>query len=148
LTEDIEPKKKILETENLLKSLSEEMVKLKSASQHYDETQKNFQSISESLEKISQTHNELTDNIKQFLSIMEKNVQENKRNQEIIQKASDETKDFIKTTMEGHRTAVNESLSQQNVFLTKRIGQLKSLFVLGISLEAVIIIILLLLLFF
>lgn len=145
MTEVIEPKKKILEVENLLQSLSEEMVKLKSASQHYDETQKNLQAICESIDKISQTHQELTDNMKQFLPILDKNVLENKKNQELIQKTSDEDRDFIRKTIEAHKVAVDASLSQQNAILSKTIRQLKSLLVIGISLEAVIIIVLLLL---
>ena len=144
MTEDIEHKKKILETENLLQSLSEEMVKLKSASQHYDETQKNLQAICESIDKISQTHKELNANMKQFLPVMEKIVLENKRNQEVVQKNSEETKNFIRTTIEAHKAAVDASLSQQSLILSKTIRQLKSLLVIGISLESIIIIVLLL----
>ena len=145
MIEDIEPKKKILEVENLLESLSAEMVKLKSASQHYDETQENLQAICESIDKISQTYQELTDNMKQFLPILEKNGQENKKNQELVLKTSEEAKDFIKATIEEHKVSVETSLSQQNAILSKTIRHLKSLVIIGISLEAVIIIVLLLL---
>ncbi|MCK4481742.1 hypothetical protein KAU55_00840 [Candidatus Bathyarchaeota archaeon] len=65
---------KILEVEDLLKSLSDEMLKLKSASKHYEETRENLQNMCESIDKISVTHQKLTSNMSQLLAEMEKNA--------------------------------------------------------------------------
>ena len=64
--------KKILEVENLLQSLTNEMLKLKSATKNYEETKENLQNMCESIDKISMTHQELTNNMSQFLAEIKK----------------------------------------------------------------------------
>lgn len=51
----------------MLQSLSNEMLKLKSATEHYEETKENLQNMCASIDKISVTHQKLTDNIGQFM---------------------------------------------------------------------------------
>ena len=63
---------KILEVENLLQSLSDEMLKLKSATKNYEETKENLQNMCESIDKISMTHQKLTNNMSQFLAEVKK----------------------------------------------------------------------------
>ena len=63
---------KILEVENLLQSLTNEMLKLKSATKNYEETKENLQNMCESIDKISMTHQKLTNNMSQFLAEIKK----------------------------------------------------------------------------
>ena len=63
---------KILEVEDILRSLTDEMLKLKSATKNYEETKENLQDICESLDRISATHQKLTDNMTQFLAEIKK----------------------------------------------------------------------------
>jgi hypothetical protein len=112
MTEQSEPKNKILEVEDLLQSLAAELGKLKSASQHYDETQENLKAICESIDKISLTHQELTKDIAQFLPIIENNSNENRNNQELIQKTSKETNAIIKKEIEEQSANVEVSLTR------------------------------------
>ena len=63
---------KILEVENLLQSLTDEMLKLKSATKNYEETKENLQNMCESIDRISVTHQKLTNNMSQFLAEIKK----------------------------------------------------------------------------
>lgn len=164
MTEEKESKKKILEVEDLLESLSVEMVKLKTASQHYDETQEALRTICESIDKIAQTNQEVTNHLKQFIPLIENNIKETTKNQELMLKNSKENQHFLEATLNEHKEAtnttltnlkkdlkeqkdsINTSLSNQNEVLSKKVIQLKSALTIGISLEAVMIIILLILL--
>jgi uncharacterized phage infection (PIP) family protein YhgE len=60
-----------LETENIIHSLADELLKLKSAVQQYEETRKNLDDIHESLEKIGVASQSLADNTKTFMAKME-----------------------------------------------------------------------------
>lgn len=149
---------KILEVEDLLQSLSEEMLKLKTASKHYDETKENLQSICESIDKISITHQKLTENMSNFLVEMETIKLENKKMQEFIQGIYDEAKILFRTESERHEAAVEASLSSNYnkiseelkkqidkilvnyVNQSKTLGILKYLVIFGIILNVFIII--------
>lgn len=61
-----------LETENLIHSLADELLKLKSAVQQYEETRKNLNNIHESLQNISVTSQSLAENTKAFMTKLEK----------------------------------------------------------------------------
>ena len=123
---------KILEVENLLQALSEELLKLKSASEHYEETKENLQKMCESIDKISLTHQKLTDNIRQVLAEMEKTNLENKKTREFIQSLYDEAKHLFEA--EAHRHEAD------NANQSKALRLAKSLIVVGIVMEAVVII--------
>ena len=112
---------KILEVEDLLKSLSDEMLKLKSASEHYEETRENLQNMCESIDRISVTHQRLADNISQLLAEMEKADLEGKRTREFIQSIHDEA----------------------DVKQSKEMRIVKSLVLLGVLMEVVVIILIL-----
>ncbi len=113
---------KILEVEDLLESLSDEMLKLKTASKHYEETRENLQNMCESIDKISVTHHKLTDNISQLLVEMENMNLEGKKTREFIQSIHDEA----------------------NVNQSKTMRLMKSLVLLGMFMEVIIIILILL----
>ena len=149
---------KILEVENLLQALSEELLKLKSASEHYEETKENLQKMCESIDKISLTHQKLTDNIRQVLAEMEKTNLENKKTREFIQSLYDEAKHLFEAEVRRHEAAVEASLTkkydeisdeirkqterihQDNTNQSKALRLIKSLIVVGIVMEAVVII--------
>ena len=149
---------KILEVENLLQALSEELLKLKSASEHYEETKENLQKMCESIDKISLTHQKLADNTRQVLAEMEKTNLENKKTREFIQNLYDEAKHLFEAEAHRHETAVEASLTkkydeirdeirkqterihQDNTNQSKALRLIKSLIVVGIVMEAVVII--------
>lgn len=149
---------KILEVENLLHALSEELLKLKSASEHYEETKENLQKMCESIDQISLTHQKLTDNIRQVLAEIEKTNLENKQTREFIQNLYNEAKHFFEAEAYRHEAAVEASLtkkygeisdeirkqteriSQDNANQSKAQRLIKYLIVVGIALEAVVII--------
>jgi len=113
----------------LLQALSEELLKLKSASQNYEETKEHLQKMCESVDKVSLTHQKLTDNIRQVIAEMEKANLENKKTQEfMLSQIGDEIK---KDTDKIHHDNANQ---------TKSLRLLKALVAVGIVLEAVIII--------
>ncbi len=58
----------LLETENLIRSLADELLKLKSAVQQYGETHANLSKIHESLEKIGASSQNLAENTKAFMA--------------------------------------------------------------------------------
>lgn len=61
----------LLETENLIRSLADELLKLKSAVQQYEETRTNLSNIHESLEKIGIASQSLAENTKTFMAKLE-----------------------------------------------------------------------------
>ena len=150
--------KKILEAENLLQSLSEELLKLKSASEHYEETRENLQRMCESIDKVSQTHQKLTENMSQAIAEMENANSENKKTREFIQSLYDEAKHLYDAEAHRHEAVVEasltkrfneisdeirkqtESIRQNNANQSKALRLVGSLIVVGIVMEAVIII--------
>ncbi len=62
----------ILETEKLVHSLSDELLKLKSAVEQYEESRKSLDAICESLERIGNASAGLVENTKQFLTELDK----------------------------------------------------------------------------
>ena len=149
---------KILEVENLLQSLSDEMLKLKSATKHYEETKEHLQNMCQSIDKISITHQKLTNNMSQFLAEMEKMNLEGKKTREFIQRSYDEAKNLFEAESHKYEAAVEASLSkkyneisdefrkqtdkilQNNVNQSKALRLIKSLILLGILVEAAVII--------
>jgi uncharacterized phage infection (PIP) family protein YhgE len=150
--------KKILEVENLLQALSEELLKLKSASEHYEETRESLQKICGSIDKISQTHQKLTENMNQAITEMEKANSENKKTREFMQSLYDEAKQLFDAEAHRHEAAVEASLTkryneisdeirkqtetiqQDNANQSKALRLIESLIVVGIAMEAVVII--------
>jgi dsDNA-specific endonuclease/ATPase MutS2 len=142
----------------LLQALSEELLKLKSASEHYEETGENLQKMCESIDKISQTHQKLTENMNQATTEMEKANLENKKTREFIQNLYDEAKHLFEAEAHRHEAAVEASLTkryneisdeirkqtetiyQDNANQSKALRLTKSLIVVGIVMEAVLII--------
>ena len=61
-----------LETENVIRSLADELLKLKSAVQQYEETRKNLNNVHESLQNISVASQSLAENTKAFMTKLEK----------------------------------------------------------------------------
>lgn len=61
----------LLETENLIRSLADELIKLKSAVQQHEETRANLSKIHESLEKIGASSQSLAENTKTFMARLE-----------------------------------------------------------------------------
>ena len=55
-----------------MQSLSDEMLKLKSATKNYEETKGSLENMCESIDRISVTHQKLTDNMSQFLAEIKK----------------------------------------------------------------------------
>jgi hypothetical protein len=147
-----------LEVENLLQALSKEMLKLKSASEHYEETKENLQKMCTSLDKISQTHRELTDRVRQVIAEMEKANLENKKTRELVQSSIN----IFEVEARQHEKTVEASLSkkfdeirdeirkQNDIILQNNLKQAKALklnrylILAGVILGAVIIIRLLL----
>ena len=142
----------------MLQALSEELLKLKSASEHYEETRENLQKMCESIDKISQTHQRLTENMNQATTEMEKANLENKKTREFIQNLYDEAKHLFEAEAHRHEAAVEASLTkryngisdeirkqtetiqQDNANQSKALRLIKSLIVVGIVMEAVVII--------
>jgi len=124
---------KILEVEDLLESLSDEMLKLKSASKHYEETRENLQNMCESIDKISVTHQKLTGNMRQLLAEMEKMNLEGKKTREYIQSIYDEAKDSYEAEARKNEARIRKAMKL-----------MKSLILLGVFMEAIIIILILL----
>jgi uncharacterized protein (UPF0335 family) len=142
----------------LLQALSEELLKLKSASEHYDETKENLRKMCESIDKISLTHQTLTDNIKQVLVEMEKANLDNKKTREFIQSLYDEAKNLFDAEVRKQEEAVEASITkncneisdeirkqteriqQDNANQSRSLRLVKSLVLVGIILEAVIIV--------
>ena len=103
----------VLEVESLLQSLSDEMLKLKSTSEHYEETKQNLEKMCESLKKIYQTHSDLTDNITQVLTEMEKTNTDNKKTRELIKSIYIEAKELFETETHRHEATIEASLSRK-----------------------------------
>jgi len=61
----------LLETENLIRSLADELLKLKSAVQQHEETRANLSKIHESLEKIGASSQSLAENTRTFMTRLE-----------------------------------------------------------------------------
>jgi predicted AlkP superfamily phosphohydrolase/phosphomutase len=89
------------------------MRKLKSASEHYEETKENLLKICESIDKISLTHQTLTNNIREVLAEMEKTNLDNKKTKEFIQGLYDEAKDHLREETQRHEAAVEASLTKK-----------------------------------
>ena len=150
--------KKILEVENLLQALSEEMLKLKSASEHYEETKENLQKMCESIDKISQTHEKLTENMNQAITEMEKANSENEKTREFIRSLYDEAKHLYDTEAHRHEATIEalltkrfneisdeirkqtETINQDNAKQSKTLRLVGSLVAVGIVLEVVVLI--------
>lgn len=139
--------KKILEVENLLQSLSEELLKLKSASEHYEETRENLQKMCESIDKVSQTHQKLTENMNQAITEMEKANSENEKTREFIQSLYDEAKSLFEASLTKKYNDISdefrketEKICQTNANQSKSLRLMKYLIVVGIAMEAAIII--------
>jgi len=133
-------------------------LKLKSASEHYDETRENLQKMCESIDKIFQTHQKLTENMNQAIAEMEKTNLENKKTREFIQGLYDEAKNRFEAEAQRHEAAVEASITekyneindgvrkqtdkilQDNANKSKSLRLMKVLIVVGIALEAVAII--------
>ena len=86
MTETNQTSNKILETEKLLDSLSEEMMKLKSVSEVYNRTQEELQRICDSIDTLSKTSSNLANNVKSFLPALEKNLEMSNHNQVLMEK--------------------------------------------------------------
>ena len=97
----------------MLRALSDEMLKLKSASEHYDETKANLQTMCESIDKISQTHQKLTENMDQAIAEMEKANLENQKAHDSIQNLYDEAKHIFEIESQRHDAAVEASLTKK-----------------------------------
>lgn len=141
-----------------MQALSEELLKLKSASEHYEETRENLQKMCESIDNVSQTHQKLTENMKQAIAEMEKTNLENKKIREFIQNLYEEAKHVFESEAQRHEAAVEASLAkkhnemsdefrketerihQDNANQSKSLRLMKSLIVVGIVMEAVVII--------
>ena len=76
---------KFLDIEDSLQTLSEEMLKLKSASEHYDDTKESLLKICETVEKISDTHRRLAENMKNALDQMERVNLDSKKTREFLE---------------------------------------------------------------
>ena len=149
---------KILEVENLLQALSEELMKLKSASEHYEETKENLRKMCESIDKISQTHQTLTNNIRQALVEMEKSNADNQQVREFIRGLYEEAKNVFESETQKHEAATEASLAkkysevsdefrketdkvhQDYANQSKSLRLVKALIVVGIVMEAIIIV--------
>ncbi len=120
--------KKILEVENLLQSLSDEMLKLKSATKNYEETKENLQKMCESIDKISMTHQKLTNNMSQFLAEIEK-MNYREQTDKILQQGENQSKalsdEFRKQTDKilQHNESQSKALSDEFREQTDRILQ-------------------------
>ena len=142
---------KILEAEQLLHSLSDEMLKLKSTSKHYEETKNNLQKMCESIDKISTTHQKLTENMSQFLAELEKANVEGEKTREYIQSMYGEAKEFIETETSKKYDEIRDEVKkqtdkmlEQNANQSKALKGIKSLLLIGVSMEAIVIILIIL----
>jgi len=132
----------------LLQSLSDEMLKLKSATKHYEETKENLQNMCASIDKISITHQILTDNMREFLAEMEKMDVEGKKTREFIKSTSDEVKRSFEAEARRYEAAVEEQtdkILQHSESQSKALRLVEYLIMLGVLMEAAVIIIVLLL---
>lgn len=134
------------------------MLKLKSASEHYEETKTSLQKMVESIDKVSQTNQKLAENMSLAVAELEKTNLENKKTQEFIQKLYDEAKHVFEAEAQRHEASLKDSLNekfneisdgirkqtdkilQSNDSQSKSLRLLKALAIVGIVLEAVIII--------
>jgi hypothetical protein len=89
------------------------MLKLKSASEHYEETKTNLQKMCESIDKISQTHQKLSENMSLAIAEMEKTNLENEKTQEFIQSLYDEAKRVFDAEAQRHEASVKASLTEK-----------------------------------
>ena len=147
---------KILEVENLLQSLTDEMLKLKSATKNYEETKENLQNMCESIDKISMTHQKLTNNMSQFLAEIEKMnyreqtdkiLQHNESQSKALGDEFREQTDKILQNNESQSRALRDLLTKQterilqhNENQSKALRLVKYLIVLGVLMEAIVII--------
>lgn len=125
---------KILEVENLLQSLTDEMLKLKSATKNYEETKENLQNMCESIDKISMTHQKLTNNMSQFLAEVKK-MNYREQTDKILQQGESQSKalgDLI--------TEQTDRILQNNENQSKALRLVKALILLGMLMQAVVII--------
>ena len=147
-----------MELEKLLQSLSDEMLRLKSSSEQYEETKEQLQNICNLIEKISITHMKVTENMSEFLAEMEKMQLESGKTREYIQNIYGKAKDFFEAETQRHDAALEESLSkklgelsnefakendkilQQMTNQSKAMKLVKPLILLGVSMEVIIII--------
>jgi sugar-specific transcriptional regulator TrmB len=139
---------KILEVENLLQSLTNEMLKLKSATKNYEETKENLQNMCESIDKISMTHQKLTNNMSQFLAEIEK-MNYRELTDKILEQGESQSKalsdefrkqtDRILQNNESQSRALDDLL-QHNKNQSKALRLVKYLIVLGVLMEAIVII--------
>lgn len=132
----------------MLQSLSDEMLKLKSATKHYEETKENLQNMCASIDKISITHQILTDNMREFLAEMEKMDVEGKKTREFIKSTSDEVKRSFEAEARRYEAAVEEQtdkILQHSESQSKALRLVEYLIMLGVLMEAAVIIIVLLL---
>jgi len=114
---------KILEVENLLHTTADELLKLKSASEHYDETKECLQKMCESLDKIYLTHQKLTDKLNPVLLEMEKTNMETKKTQELIQSLYDKVNE-IKVEMEKNNLEIK--ITQELIhILVNKVNEIK-----------------------
>jgi hypothetical protein len=97
----------------LFQALSEELLKLKSASEKYEETKQNLQKMCESIDKISQTHKTLTNNIRQALVEMEKSNAKNQQTQKVIKSLYEETKNHFESELKKHEEVMEVSMSKK-----------------------------------
>lgn len=165
MTETNQTSNKILETEKLLDSLSEEMMKLKSVSEVYNRTQEELQRICDSIDTLSKTSSNLANNVKSFLPALEKNLEMSNHNQVLMEKMIADLNLKVDHTLKSYRSQIETSLAsttkeikQNNVDHAKVIIEkyeqqtkinkgLRSLILGGISIEVLIILILLVLRF-
>jgi hypothetical protein len=110
-----------LEIESLMQTLSEEMLKLKSASEHYEETKTNLQKMCESIDKISQTNQKLAEKTDLAIAEMEKTNLENKNTQEFIQNLYDEAKHTLEVEEQKHEESIKAALIEKFNDLTDEV---------------------------
>ena len=121
---------KILEVENLLRSLTDEMLKLKSATKNYEETKENLQNMCESIDKISITHQKLTNNMSQFLAEIKK-MNYREQTDKILQQGESQSK-----ALGDLLTKQTERILQHNENQSKALRLVKYLVMLGVLMEA------------
>ena len=97
----------------MFQALSEELLKLKSASERYEETKENLQKMCESIDKISQTHKTLTNNIRQALVEMEKSNAEKQQTQEVINSLYEEAKNHFESELKKQEAAMEALMSKK-----------------------------------
>ena len=119
MTETNQTSNKILETEKLLDSLSEEMMKLKSVSEVYNRTQEELQRICDSIDTLSKTSSNLANNVKSFLPALEKNLEMSNHNQVLMEKMIADLNLKVDHTLKSYRSQIETSLAST----TKEIKQ-------------------------